>query len=458
MIRATLADVARWTGGRGGGRRRVTGLSVDTRTIRRGDLFVALEAGRDGHDFLETAFRKGASGALVRRGHPAVERLAAAWRGRCLAVADTGEGLLALGRFLRGRLSARVIAVTGSCGKTTTKGILAHLLAGFGRTVASPKSFNNAIGVPLTIALADERTRYLVVEVGTNAPGEIAALGRIARPHVAVVTMAAEVHLEGLKTLAGVKREKYALWRCLVPGGTAVWNADQARSGDVRRRWKGRTVSFGLDRARRPDVLAEPVAYDDGGSLFQMGRHRVESSLPGLHNVANAAAALATVRALGLPFGKAVRRLATAPVPEGRLQLRRVRGIELLDDSYNANPSSVRAALDILGASTSAGGRRVAVLGDMLELGPRAASAHREIGRFLSRRGVDLFWGVGPAMREAVRAARRAGLPASGAKWMPDAGAAAVRIRRLLRPGDRVLVKGSRGMRMERVAEAILAG
>lgn len=479
MIPMTLAEIARAVGGallprgpagarRTAGRRRVTGVSTDTRTINPGDLFVALAAARDGHAFLPEAFRRGAVCALVRAGHPAAAAAARAGA-RLIAVSDPARALLALGVALRRRLAATVVAVTGSCGKTTTKEMIGAILSRRGPTVAAPRSFNNAIGVPLTLALATSRTRYLVAELGTNAPGEIGALARVVRPRVGVVTSIGTAHAARLGGPAGVLREKASLWRHLTRGGTAVFNADHVPPSAVARRWRGRRVSFGLD-PRRPsavgrhdDLRADGIVLSPHGSVFRAvwgdgrgGSVRVRLRLPGRHNVANALAALAAARALGVPPAAAARALARVSPPPGRLERFCARGVEVWNDAYNANPQSLAAALETFAFENGAPSRRrIAILGEMGELGRLSREAHRAAGRRVAESGATLFWGVGPAMRGAVAAARAAGMAPARVAWFPDARAAARAAARRVRPGDRVLVKGSRVMGMERVVEAL---
>ena len=392
------------------------GLSIDTRTLRPGDLFVALADTRDGHAFVPEALARGAAGVLVREaavlppGAPA------------LVVEDTLAALWALGRFARARFSGRAVAVTGSVGKTTTKEMLRLALAPFGTVHAAQASYNNHWGVPLTLALCPPGADFLVTEIGMNHPGEIAPLSRLARPHVAAVTNVAPVHIGHMGSLEAIADEKAAIAEGLEPGGVLILPAESPLHGRMSR--------------GRPAVLFHAV---DG----------VAVQAPGRHMRANAAAALAVVEALGLSRETAVASLAGFTAVAGRGARRRIDGFTLLDESYNASAVSVRAALDVLREMP---GRRVAVLGDMLELGEWGPVEHAALRDDVAS-GVDVLYACGPLMRGLFDAVP----PAQRGAHAPDSAGLATVVAQAVQAGDVVLVKGSLGSRMRLVVDALEA-
>ena len=385
----------------------ISGVQVDSRRVRPGDLFVAV--GR-GVDFLDGALAQGAAATLVPE-HPF-------------------EAFAALGSVVRDRSNARLVGITGSTGKTSTKDILAALCAPAARTVAAEASYNNEIGVPLTLCRLEPDTEVCILELAMRGFGQIADLCRIARPDIGVVVNVGPVHLELVGSLAGVMRAKSELVAALPPGGTAVVPEE-----------------FPVERDDVEVVrLAEPEPRPDGERTVVDG---VSFNFTAQHQAANAAAALAAYDALGLPRPDRVDvvfsrwRGEELPLPGGGL---------LINDAYNANPVSMRAALAHL-AATAGARRRVAILGDMAELGPGGPAFHEEIGREAARHGVEALLAVGELARGYVEGA--SGIPVT--HWAPDAEAAASMARDLVEPGDCVLVKASRAMGLERVAEALAA-
>ncbi len=436
----TLAEVAVWTGGRVRGQARLEGVSTDTRRLEPGALFVALRGPRfDGHHFLEKARAGGAAGVLVERGTrtgelPAVE------------VAETGRALLELaGAWRRGR-PARVVAVTGSCGKTTVKDLIARVLreAAEGAALATPGNLNNTVGVPLTLFGLRDHHRFAAVEVGINRRGEMEGLAAAVGPDVAVITNAAPAHLEGLGSVEAVAAEKGRLLAGLGREGVAVLNADSPFAEAWARAAPGPVLRFGLEA--RADVRGEWEPRGDGGRLWirtPHGETSVDLPLPGRHSAANALAAAAAAEALGVPAEAIGRGLAAAEGPPGRLQVRSAKGeISLLDDTYNANPASLEAALAVL---TEGAGCTWLVLGAMGELGSEAGRWHRWAGELARTAGVDRLLTVGPLAEEALR-----GFGAGG-RALPDWEAAAVLLGQEAGSGDRILVKGSRAARLERL-------
>ncbi len=447
-----LSEVVTATGGRlvpSLPDRELAGVTTDSRQAGADLLFVALRGDRfDGHDFLADAARAGAKVALVDR---PLAGTAPAGIAR-IEVDDTRRALGRLARWHALRCDARRAAVTGSNGKTTTKELLRSALAAGGATIASEKSFNNDIGLPLTLLSIESTTRFAALEMGTNHPGEIARLADLGRPEVGIVTNCSYSHVEFLRDLDGVVTEKGALVEALPAHGVAVLNADDPALLKLRTRTAARVVTFGI---RRPaDFRAVDIKFDFRRLVYKLRGQRVYVPLGGCHNVYNSLAALAAADALGVPLPDAIAALRRVEGPPMRLAPLRLDGITLLDDTYNANPGSVEAALRTL-AATPAKGRRVVVLGDMLELGEQSAALHGKCGELLSLVPDALLVAVGSHAHDVVAGARRRGLAEERALTCADAKAAAVLLPPLLQRGDVVLVKGSRGMAMERVVAAI---
>jgi UDP-N-acetylmuramoyl-tripeptide--D-alanyl-D-alanine ligase len=454
----SATDAAAATGGTVAGDWQATGVSIDTRTLSPGDLFIALTAARDGHDFVAQALDKGAAAAMVSRIPEGVDPA------RCLLVDDVLAGLTALGAAGRARTQARVIGVTGSVGKTTVKEMLRTALAAQGRTHVAEASYNNHWGVPLTLARMPVDTEFAVIEIGMNAPGEIAPLSRLARPHVALVTIVAGAHLEAFGSLEGIAHEKAAIFDGLEPGGVAVANADVETAKTLFD--KARAVGADLIRVGATDgadlCLVEARVGDEATVIRAQDRgtpRLLKLAAPGRHLAMNALMALAGAEAAGADPAETVLALGRWTPVAGRgtrerLVLSRTDdlAIELIDDAFNANPASLAAGLEVLATTTPArGGRRVAILGDMLELGREAEVMHAEIADLPSMASVDMVHTAGPLMlhlHDALPGAKR-GLHAETAEDL------ARQIPRELRPGDIVLVKGSKGSRISRVVDAL---
>jgi UDP-N-acetylmuramoyl-tripeptide--D-alanyl-D-alanine ligase len=427
-------------------------VSIDSRTLEPGALFVAIRGPRfDGHDFLAEARARGARAALVERDVAAAETLP------LVRVADTTRALAQLARHARRAAAVPVVAVTGSVGKTTTKDMAAALLAPLGPVLKTEGNLNNQYGLPLTLLRLDERHRAAVLELGMSAPGEIRALTALAEPDVAVITRIAPVHLEFFPSLEAIADAKAEILEGLRPGGTAVLNGDDMHLQRIGARFHGRTLWFGHDR--RFDVSAERWRGTAFGMRFELriaGRALdVALPLPGPHFVENFLAAAAAAHALGVSLDAIAEAASTlAPARHRGELLRLAEGVHLLDDCYNSSPAALEAAIVALGLVP--GQRRVAVLGDMLELGPTAPDLHRQAGRSLVGR-VDVVVGVGPLAAELVEGARAAGFPAEALCHLADADAAAHAVAGLASPGDALLVKGSRGVHLERVVDALAA-
>ncbi|MEX2629640.1 MAG: UDP-N-acetylmuramoylalanyl-D-glutamyl-2,6-diaminopimelate--D-alanyl-D-alanine ligase [Tistlia sp.] len=456
----TAREALEATGGRGPGDWQAHGVSIDSRSLLAGDLFVALEGPSfDGHDFVAAALAKGAAAALVHRlpeGLPEGAPL--------LLVGDTLEALRGLGRAARGRTAARILAVTGSAGKTTTKDALRACLSRRGSTYASAASFNNHWGVPLSLARLPREAAFGIFELGMNHPGEIAELTRIARPDIAVVTNIGLAHIEYLGSQEAIADAKAEIFQGMSAAGSAVLPRDDAHYerllDQARKAGIGRVVGFGRHaQAEVRLVSADLYATCSAVSAVVLGEPiQFCLSLPGEHHVMNALAVLGAARLAGADLADAASELARLKPLKGRGARRKlaVAGGEclLIDESYNANPKSVEAALSVLAkAVPGPGGRRIAVLGDMLELGAGAADYHRALARPLEAYGIDRLYCCGPMMAELAKV-----LPAGRlAAHEPDSRALARRVAAELAPGDAVLVKGSLGSRMAVVVEALEA-
>ncbi|WP_420584512.1 UDP-N-acetylmuramoyl-tripeptide--D-alanyl-D-alanine ligase [Ruegeria sp.] len=449
----TAAEAAEATGGRATTDWSVNGISIDTRTLQPGDLFVALTAARDGHDFVAQALEKGAGAALVSRIPEGVAEDAP-----LLIVEDVQTGLEALGMAGRARTEARVIGVTGSVGKTSTKEMLSTILETQGKTHASVASYNNHWGVPLTLARMPRDTEFAVIEIGMNHPGEIAPLARQARPHVALVTTVAAVHLEAFESVAGIAHEKAAIFEGLEPGGAAIVNADTEHADILRQTAQDHgagIVDFGRQAAdyrlievtQGGNSVHASAAVGDASVTFD-----VQSA--GTHFAMNALGALAACVEMGVDLEAAIAGLRRWSPVKGRgvrevLPLACGGQIELLDDSYNANPTSMEAALDVLAASQ--GARRIAFLGDMKELGALEVAMHAGMADVPAMAQIDQVHCIGPLMKalhDALPADKR-GL------WAETSAEMAGHLPELIRAGDTVLAKGSLSMALAQIVDGL---
>lgn len=447
----TAADAARATGGQVQGNWQVGGVSIDTRTLQAGDLFVALNAARDGHDFVAQALEMGAGAAMVSHIPDGVAPDAP-----LLIVPEVLPALEALGAAARARTQARIVAITGSVGKTTTKDMLRAALGALGRTHVAEASYNNHWGVPLTLARMQADTEYAVIEIGMNAPGEIAPLARLARPHIAVITTVAAVHLEAFGDVAGIAAEKAAIFEGLEPGGIAVINADLEVTPLLQDAAKGAAEIVRVGESSSAQAHLGPVTITDQVTVVQAELDGVpvlfKLNAPGRHLAQNALSVLAVADRLGGDLARAVMALATWQSVSGRGRRERIvlnatddQAIELIDDAFNASPVSVAASLDVLAASTPQGrGRRVAVLGDMLELGPTGPALHAAIAQHPAIAAVDLICTSGPLMAHlhAALAPEKRGLHSETPEQMARA------LPGILWPGDIVLIKSSKGAKL----------
>ncbi|HEV3029272.1 MAG TPA: UDP-N-acetylmuramoyl-tripeptide--D-alanyl-D-alanine ligase [Planctomycetota bacterium] len=432
-----LSQVARAVSGRPSrplAAEKVTGISTDTRSIRAGDLFFALRGATfDAHDYLAQAFEKGAVAAVVDR---PVET-----EGLTLAVRDTLEALGDLAAAYRMTLGARVVGVAGSNGKTTTKEMIAHILGRDRRVVKAQGSFNNQVGVPVTIFQADAGTESLILEIGTNHPGEIAKLGAMARPDIAVLVSIGAEHLEGLGSLDGVADEETAIFEQLRSGGYAVVNDDPRILSRLSLPAE-KYVTFGLTpRADLHPTWIEGMSFEVRGVRFAL-------NLLGEWNIQNALAAVAVAMLHGVPLEECARRLADVKPAKMRMERLELAGVTIINDAYNSNPESASRAVREFAKFPSAG-RRVAVIGDMGELGGTSESYHRELGRQLAASAVDVVVGVGRECR-ALLAELGGHKERHGFESVDDL---KPRLEGLIRTGDAVLLKGSRRVGLERVVK-----
>lgn len=431
-------------------RRRVE-ICIDSRAMQAGMVFWALHGERfDGHAFVEQGFQMGGGAAVVNKewmdqnGKPARVYI---------PVGDTQEALTALARSYAERFRIPKIAVTGSNGKTTTKDMIAAVLRKSGKVLATEGNFNNHVGLPLTLFGLRSQHRFAVLEMGMSNPGEIRKLSETARPGLAVVTNIGLAHLEGMGSREAIRDEKLSIIAGFPGGkGTLFLNVDDPMLCDFRAPAKTRVVTFGIQRGQ---VKPTDVRLDaEGCASFRIGRTQFRLPMPGLHNVYNALAAIAVGLHLRVPKADIAVALAGFTPPRNRMQIRHIHGVTVMDDCYNANPTSMRAGLATLAAQETSG-RRVAVLGDMLELGADSARLHAEIGHYLVEMGVDELYTFGDASRHLNQAARSKGLPRRAAHHFSDFDLMMEELAAGLAPGDVVLVKASRSMRLERVSEAL---
>jgi len=433
----------------------VKGVSIDSRSIAPGDVFIALRDQRDGHDFVADALARGAMAAMVDHAPQGAVDTA-----KLLMVGDTLAGLTALGAAGRARATARVVGVTGSVGKTTTKEMLRVALGAFGATHASAASHNNHWGVPLTLARLPRDAAFAVIEMGMNNRGEIAPLSRLAQPQIGIITSIGTAHIGLLGSQAAIAAEKGDIIAGIAPGGTAILPADSSFAAELvaRARDAGLAVLTHGEAAGANARLLSYQASPEGGmaEIALAGQHiALRLTTPGRHVALNACAVLAAVQALGLSPEKGAEALASFTAGAGRGALRRIRvaGGEalLIDDSYNASVASVRAGLAVLAAQPAK--RRIFAFGDMLELGAEGPAQHAALAPDAAQNS-DLVFCCGPLSKylfDALPAHQRGG-------HFPDSAALAPALRAALQPGDAVLVKGSLGSRMSLVIAALLAG
>jgi UDP-N-acetylmuramoyl-tripeptide--D-alanyl-D-alanine ligase len=420
------------------------GYSIDSRTLNEGDLFIAIAGERfDGHNYVQAALEKGAVGAIVEAG-----KHVAGDAPRLLQVEDSLKALQLLGAAARRLWGKPLLAVTGSAGKTTTKEILAHILATRFRVMKSSGNLNNHIGLPLQLLKLEAEHDLGVVEMGMNHAGEIRALGALAHHDLAVVTTVAPVHLEFFGSLAEIARAKYEIIETLHSGGVAVLNADDDYVCQFGRDFKGKVVTFGIKRSA--DVSAQKIKLNGAeGSTFELVvgsvGEPVTFPLVGEHNIYNALAAAAAAMERGISPSQAAAALSSIAPPDKRGQVLHLHGATIINDCYNSNPRALEAMIDTLASMKAE--RRILVVGEMLELGPTAEALHRECGKHAAEKKIDMVIGVRGMARAVAEAACGSGTQAQFVETPEQAGEW---LARNLRPGDAVLLKASRGVKLER--------
>ena len=429
----------------------IVAVCTDSRRIEAGCLFVALRGDKfDGHHYLSDVAAGGAIAALVEE--PPAAPLPNV---HLIQVDNTRKAMGVLARYVRRQMRAKVIGVAGSNGKTSTKYLIHTALGSKLRGSASPKSFNNDIGVPLAIFPADPNQDYLVLEMGTNHHGEIKVLTDMALPDIGVITNCGAEHLEFLDDLMGVRRENATIISGLNPKGLLIVNGDDRDLVDAVAHYPGKKVTFGF--GTHNDLFAADVVCNAHGVTFKLnGTRDVFVPMLGKHTAANALAAIAVARRMRVSEESIIEALATAEGPDMRLQLDDVNGIKLLNDAYNANPNSMRAALETVAALPTEG-RRIAVLGEMRELGKSSERYHREIGEFAATCKLDMLVCVGPTAALIAEAARASGMNTKVISTFVDAPTAAPAVRKAVKKNDLVLLKASRGIQLEYIAKVLAA-
>jgi UDP-N-acetylmuramoyl-tripeptide--D-alanyl-D-alanine ligase len=439
----SLAEVqqatgAEWLGGRDNIAAHAQGWSIDTRTLAPGDLFFAIRGERfDGHAFTKTALERGALAAVVSE--PSEER-------PLLKVADTLDALQRLSQWARRRWGKPVVAITGSAGKTSTKDIVSDLLAVRLRVGKTTGNLNNHIGLPLTLLRIPDDAEVAVVEMGMNHAGEIRQLAALAEPQFGLVTNVGYAHVESFDSIEGVAAAKRELIESLPPAGVAILNADDELVRKFREVHVGHTLTYGF--AGDADIRAAEVEIHAQGVAFTVNGVRFHSRLTGRHSVSNVLAGLAVASLFGIAFSELTEVVSGLTPGKMRGERSHWRGITILNDSYNSNPEAARQMLDVLASEAAV--RRVAVLGEMLELGSMSETLHRELGSYAARAGVNALFGIRGAAAFIVEEAKRAGISERHIYFFDDPDSAGDFLRGWVRPGDAILFKGSRGTQVER--------
>jgi UDP-N-acetylmuramoyl-tripeptide--D-alanyl-D-alanine ligase len=421
----------------------VHGWSIDSRTIERGDLFFALRGPRhDGHEHIEEALRKGAV-AVVAEARVAAD-------GLVFEVEDSLGALQRIAKRVREKWAGSVVGVTGSAGKTTTKDVIAEMLATEMNTAKTAGNLNNHVGVPLSLLRLDEEDRVAVIEMGMNHAGEIRDLAGIAKPDTGVVTNVGYAHMEAFESIEGIAAAKRELIEALPAGGTAVLNADDPRVAAMAR---GTSLLYGLSADAQ--VRGEDVEESSEGLHFRISATRFTTALRGRHSVSNILAGVAVAQVYGITAARLVETVRNLQPGKMRGERFDHHGVLIFNDSYNSNPEAVAAMIDVLRDTPAQ--RRIAVLGEMLELGSWAEPLHREAGRYAAEQGIDVLIGIRGEARALVDAARLAGLSPSAALFFDDPADAGRALRSIAQPGDAILFKGSRGVHVERALEQFTA-
>lgn len=421
----------------------VTGWSVDTRTIAPGDLFFALRGpNHDGNAYIDLALEKGAVSAVADGSTTEAS-------GPLLRVADSLAAMQKLAHEARKEWAGSVVGVTGSAGKTSTKDMIAELLSEKFRTEKTQGNLNNHIGLPLSLLRLGETAQVAVLELGMNHAGEIRDLAAIANPHVGVVTNVGWAHIESFESIDGIAAAKRELIEALGPEGVAVLNADDKRVAAFAKAHPGRSILYGQSSAA--EVRAEDVEYTLDGATFRVGDVQFKTTLTGRHSISNILAGIATASVFGIAAASLEDRIRELRPTKMRGERLMHNGILIYNDCYNSNPDAVRAMLDVLHDTPAR--RRIAVLGEMLELGDWSERLHRDIGMYAAERGIDVLVGIHGASASMLEATKKAGLDTF---FFEQSGPAGELVRTLAQPGDAILFKGSRGVRVEDALNAFL--
>jgi UDP-N-acetylmuramoyl-tripeptide--D-alanyl-D-alanine ligase len=439
---------------------KISGISIDSRTIKGGELFIPLKGNGDGHQFIQDALVAGAAGVLVEKEASNKEYYLSLVGSQCvIEVGDTLKALQAIATHYRKKLSVKVIGITGSTGKTTTKDMLNCVLAYKMRVISTDKNYNNEIGVPLTILRADEKTQAMVVEMAMRGPGQIRELADIAQPDIGIVTNIGQAHIELLGSEEATAFAKAELIEAIPEDGVVVLNADDLWTSDIAQRAHGRVVTYGIMEG---DVKGNKIEVDElGKAKFSLtvnngSAYTVRLPIPGRHNVYNALAVAAAATAVGLTPDDIRIGLSNCRTSAMRMEIFALdENMLILNDAYNANPTSMQAALATL-MDVRTKGRHIAVLGDMLELGRVSNEAHKQVGEIVASLGVSILVAVGEESQVMADSALKSGMNQKTVITCPDADTAAQLLRQLIEPGDVVLVKASRGMGLEAVVRTLV--
>jgi len=425
-------------------------VSTDTRTLREGELFFALSGPNfDGHKFLAAAKNKGASGAVVSQRPSGIGQLSE-WP--VIEVEDVPQALGQLASYHRHSISCRIVAITGSAGKTTTKELIAHLLSEKLPGVKAPKSFNNDIGVPLTLLQIAEQDQFAVVEIGANDFGEIESLSKIVKPNIGLITCIGDAHLERFGSRWGVAWEKGHLIAGLPSEGIAILNADDQWCRHIAKLAGCKVIMYG--ESSDADVRIDYLDASEKGLSFIIDSERFCLNVPGRHNALNAAGAVAVAREFGLTLTEISERMNSFRLPPMRMEMYRCGSVTVIADQYNASPTSVSAAIEEYGRMKCCG-RKVLVLGDMLELGAASGQLHSAVGERAAQESLTQFWTVGALALDAGKGAVRAGMDPQSVRGCLSTEEACRLIPEWVEPNDTLLLKGSRGMKLEALLSAI---
>lgn len=438
-----LAQVASALGLAWSGSETVTGWSIDSRTVQPGDLFFALAgANHDGYEFVPDALKKGAVAAVASRPGEGV-----------LAVPDVLRALQHLAHWAVDQWPGHIIGVTGSAGKTSTKDLIAEMLSTAIPTGKTEGNFNNHIGVPLSVLRLDSSAKAAVLEYGMNHGGEIHDLAAIVRPEVAVVTNVGAAHIENFDSIDGIAAAKRELVEALPAGGVAVLNADDPRVAGFAREHPGRSILYGLSPGA--GIRAEDVRFEHTGVRFRVGKTSFETELAGLHSVRNILAGIAVASVYGIPEDRLTEPVRALKPGKMRGERMNHEGVQIINDCYNSNPDAAKAMLDLLAATPAQ--RKVAVLGEMLELGRWSEPLHRDVGLHAAKSGLAVLMGIRGAAKFMVDAAMDGGMNLGAAIFFEDPASAGGYLRGIAREGDAILFKGSRGTHVELALQSFLA-